>query len=149
MGVKGWDPFQDLNELQERMNRLFEESISRTRSVEDGLLTGAWSPSVDIYETEGGLVLIAELPGVVKEDIHIDIKENVLVLKGDRKRDASVKEENYYRMESYYGQFSRTFTFPYSVESEKIIASLKDGLLEIRLPRLREKEAKAITVEIE
>ena len=149
MGVKGWDPFQDLNELQERMNRLFEESISRTRSVEDGLLTGAWSPSVDIHETEGGLVLIAELPGVAKEDITIDIKENVLVLTGERKRDVSVKEENYYRMERYYGQFSRTFTFPYSVESEKIVASLKDGLLEIRLPRLREKEARAITVEIE
>lgn len=149
MGVKGWDPFQDLNELQERMNRLFEESISRTRSVEDGLLTGAWSPSVDIHETEGGLVLRAELPGVAKEDIQIDIKENVLVLKGERKRDVGVKEENYYRMERFYGQFSRTFTFPYQVETGKIIASLKDGLLEIQLPRLREKEANAMTVEIE
>jgi len=148
MGVKGWDPFQDLNELQERMNRLFEESIARTRSVEDGLLTGTWSPSVDIHETDEGLVLIAELPGVAKEDIHIDIKENLLILKGERKRDVNVKEENYYRMERYYGPFSRTFTFPYPVESEKIEANLKDGLLEIQLPRQKEQETKAITVEV-
>ena len=149
MVMKQWNPFQDLSQLQERMNRLFEESISRTRGLEEGVLTGTWSPSVDIHEVDDGLMLIAELPGVSRENLQIDIKENILTLKGERRRDMNVKEENYYRMERYHGPFNRTFTLPDPIESGKVTASLTDGLLEIRLPKMKEKESEPITVSVE
>ena len=88
----------------------------------------------------------AELPGVDKKDIKIDLKDRLLTLSGERSYDNEVKEENYYRRERSYGKFQRAFTLPADVDSEKIKAEFKDGVLEIEVPKPEEKKAKQVTV---
>jgi HSP20 family protein len=101
---------------------------------------------VDIYETDGALVLKAELPGFSKDDIHIELKENTLVIKGERKHEDEVKDGNYHRMERTYGAFQRSFVLPTTVDREKVNASYKDGVLELRLAKMLEAQPKRIAV---
>ncbi len=148
MAIVRWDPFKELLTLQERMNRLFDEVLPRTRE-EEGLGKGVWSPAVDIYETEDSIVLKAELPGIKREDISVEIKDNVLVLKGEKKFERDVKEENYHRMERSYGAFQRSFTLPNIVDKDKVKARYKDGVLEVILPKAEEAKPKHIKVEVQ
>jgi HSP20 family protein len=108
--------------------------------------TGSLSPRVDIYEEEGELVMKAELPGVDKNDIAIDVKNNVLTLKGERSTEETDKKENWYRRERVYGSFTRSFELPDDVDPEKISADYKDGVLKIRFPKTEKAEPKRITV---
>lgn len=148
MAIRRWDPFKDLLTLQERMNRLFDEVLPRTRE-EETLERGVWSPAVDIYETEDSIVLKAELPGVKREDVSVEIKDNLLVLKGEKKFERDVKEENYHRMERAYGAFQRSFTLPNIVDKDKVRARYKDGVLEVILPKAEEAKPKQIKVEVQ
>ncbi len=149
MAIVRWDPFRDLSVIQDRINRLFDESLSRSKSFDkENLTSGFWSPAVDIYETDSDIVLKAELPEMDQKDIHINIENNVLTLKGERKLDKETKEENYHRLECSYGSFSRSFSLPSAVEVEKIKAQYKDGVLKISMPKKVEKKAKKIDVEI-
>ena len=106
MAVIRWDPFRDMNVLQDRMNRLFEDAGRGWRGSEPSATT-AWSPAVDIFETEGEIVVKAELPGMERKDITLNLEKNVLTLKGERRFDKETKEENYHRVERAYGGFSR------------------------------------------
>src|SRR3989344_435370 len=146
MALLKWDPFKDLITIQERMNRLFDETISKTHAPGEEI-GGGWSPPVDIYETEEHIILKAELPGVNKNDIEVEIKNNMLVLKGERKFEKNVQEENYHRMERSYGSFQRVFTLPYKVNEEGIKARYHNGILEIVLMKVREQKPKYIKVE--
>lgn len=137
MAVTKWDPFRDLMALQERMNRLFEDSISRFRYDEDGTNAGAWSPPTDIHETESQIILSSELPGLEKSDIDVQVSENQLTIQGERKLERDLKEENYHRIERSYGPFQRTFTLPVSVLKDKISASFHQGILRVTLPKAR------------
>ncbi|OGL41167.1 MAG: molecular chaperone [Candidatus Schekmanbacteria bacterium RIFCSPHIGHO2_02_FULL_38_11] len=149
MAIVRWDPFKDLSAIQDRINRLFDESLSRSKFFDkEGIASGFWSPAVDIYETESDIVLKAELPEIDQKDIHINIENNVLTLKGERKLEKETKEENYHRIERSYGSFSRSFNFPNAVEVEKIKAQYKDGVLKINMPKKAEKKTKKIDVEI-
>ena len=147
MALIRWDPFRDLLSLQDRMNRLFEESMTRNKVFEEALTTGIWSPVVDIYETDTSVILKAELPGMTKEDIAIEINENNLILKGERKFQKDIKEENYHRIERSYGSFSRSFTLPDTVDRERVSASFKDGILEITIPKIEGARPKQIEIE--
>ncbi len=144
-----WDPFRDLVSLQERINKLFEDSLFRTRSGDEGLSSGVWSPPADIFETPEAIVLRAELPGLNKKNIHVEVKDNVLTLSGERKFERGIKEENYHRMERCYGSFTRSFTLPSSVDKDKVKARFKDGILEITLPKAEKAKQKQITVEVQ
>ena len=133
MTLVRWDPFKNLMSLQDRMNRLFEETVQRGQG--EPLSQGTWMPAVDIYETGNEVVLTAELPGMEMEDIDIQVRDNILTIKGDRRMEKSVKEDTYHRVERAYGAFSRSFTLPQMVEHEKISASYSKGLLEVRMPK--------------
>ncbi len=135
MALKRWEPFKDVMTLQERMNRVFNEFFSRPVMEEEGLSRGVWSPAVDICETENEIILKAELPGMKQEDIQLEIRDNVLVLKGERKSGSEVEEGSYHRLERPYGAFQRTFTLPGAVRYEEVRAKYKDGLLEVVIPR--------------
>ncbi len=143
-----WDPWKDLIALQERMNRLLEESFGRLRR-EEGLVSGAWTPAVDIYETENSLVVTAEIPGVSEKDIDVRIENNQLVIKGERKFEKETKEENYHRIERVYGNFYRSFSLPNTVDPDKVKAEYKNGVLKITLGKKEEVKPKQIKIEVE
>ncbi len=141
-----WDPFGELSTLQERMNRLFEERLPSTRNEEE-LNLGTFYPAVDIREGDKEITIKAELPGIKKEDVHIDVNDGVITLSGERKLEKEDKKENYHRIERSYGSFHRSFTLPSTVDVEKIKATYKDGILEATLPKTEEAKPKSIPVE--
>ena len=145
MAVTRWDPFRDLNMLQDRMNRLFDDAGRGWRSDEP-VSTTTWSPAIDIFETEGEIVVKAELPGMDRKDITVHLENNVLTLRGERRFAKETKEENYHRIERSYGGFSRAFSIPMSVDEQSINADYKDGILNIRLPKKEQAEPKQIKI---
>ena len=149
MTLVKWDPFRDVDKLQNRINRMFEDSFGRTRGPDDEMSLCAWRPPVDIYETETGIVLAAELPGVGKENISVEVKDNILTLKGERTANPNIKEKNLYRQERCYGTFQRSFTLQQYIQPNLIKATFKDGVLEIEIPKPDEEQPKQITVKVE
>ncbi|MGH7350980.1 MAG: Hsp20/alpha crystallin family protein [Candidatus Methylomirabilales bacterium] len=148
MGIVRWDPFQDLVSLRERMNRLFEQTLDHSRGEREGMAAWTWAPAVDIYETPDSIVLQAELPGLGKDDIDIQVRDNVLTLKGERRSEKEVKEGNYLRVERAYGGFQRAFTLPAAVQADKIRAAFKDGVLDVSIPKAEEAKPKQIKIEV-
>ena len=148
MAVVRWDPFQDLITLQDRMNHIFEQTMARSRGEREGVGASAWSPPVDIYETADSLMLKAELPGLSKDDIDIQVRDNRLTLKGERRHEKETKEENYLRVERVYGTFQRVFSLPTDVQPDKIRATFKDGVLEVIIPKAEAAKPKHIKVEV-
>jgi len=152
MAIIRWEPFRDLLTLQDRMNRVFDESLRGAPrgnpSEDDWALGGSWAPSVDIYEQDGNIVLKAELPGIDAKDVDIRLEDNVLTLRGERKLDNEVKRENYHRVERSYGSFSRSFTLPTVVDQEKIKADYRDGVLRVTLPKREEAKPKQISIAV-
>jgi len=148
MAIIRWmDPFRELSTIQERMNQLFEDFVGRSFGGREGeLAVGGWAPTVDIYETDDDIVVTAELPGLEKDQIGVEYKEGVLTLRGERKLEREVKEENCHRMERSYGAFHRSFTLPGSIDEEKISARMKNGVLEIHLPKKEAAKPKQIKV---
>src|SRR5437899_8093104 len=134
MAVTRWDPFRDLNMLQDRMNRLFDDA-GRTWRTDEPAATTSWSPSVDIFETEGEIVVKAELPGMDRKDIQLNLENNVLSLRGERKFQKETKDDNYHRIERSYAVFSRAFSIPATVAEGRIRPTHKERVLTIALPR--------------
>lgn len=147
MTIMRWDPFKDILEIQNRMNRLFEESLRRFRTSDLDIASSGFVPAVDIYETEDSIVVKAELPGVDKNDVKIEVKDGVLTLKGEKKVEKEVKEENFHRIERAYGSFQRSFTLPQNVDKDKIKATFKNGVLEIVIAKKEESKPKEIKIE--
>lgn len=149
MAIMRWEGFRDLLSLQDRMNRLFDESARGAgRGREEDWTTGTWAPAVDIYEQGGDLVLKAELPGVDSKDVDVRIENNVLTLKGERKVDNEVQRDNYHRVERAYGAFTRAFTLPTTVDTTKVKADFRDGVLRIVLPKREESKLKQVQIEV-
>jgi len=146
MAISRWDPFRDLSVLQERMNRLFEDA-GRGYRGDEAAATTTWSPAVDIYETENEIMVKAELPGIDRKDIVLNLDNNVLTLKGERKFEKETRQENYHRIERSYGAFSRAFSIPAIVDEEKIRADYKDGILKIALPKKEQVKPKQIKID--
>lgn len=147
MAIVRWEPFRDLVTAQDRFNRLFEGPFARIFG-EEGITSGAWVPPVDIYEADGNLVLKAELPGVNPDDVEVRIENNTLYLKGERKCEKEVKEENFHRVERSYGSFSRTFTLPQTIDTDKVQAEYKNGVLTLTAPRCEEAKPKTIKIDV-
>ena len=148
MAVVRWEPFRDLLSLQDRMNRMFDESYRGRSASDDWALGGTWAPAVDIYEHEGNIVLTAELPGVDPKDVDVRVENNVLTLRGERKWSDDVQRESYHRVERAYGSFTRSFTLPNVVDTEKIKADFKDGMLKLVLPKREEAKPKQISINV-
>ena len=147
MALIHWtDPFRDVATLQDRMNRIFEDHLDRGRSGEEGLRTGVWMPAVDIYETKDAICVRAELPGVDKDAVNVEVKDGVLALHGERKFEKEVKEENYHRVERAYGTFHRSFSLPSSVDGERVTARMQNGVLEVTLPKREQAKTKKISI---
>jgi HSP20 family protein len=146
MAIVKVDPFRELAAMQDRMARLFGDVYLRD---EDTGFRGSWTPAVDIYETDAhDLVLKVELPGMTREDIEVTVENSTLVLKGTKKFDAEVKEENYRRIERTYGTFHRSFTLPTTVDASKVSADFKNGVLTVKLPFREEAKPRTITVDV-
>jgi HSP20 family protein len=148
MSIKKWDPFRDLLSLQERMNKLFEESLLQTGKERQDISIAGWSPAMDVMESDEEIVLKAELPGIELKDVEVLIKDNILTLRGERKFEKEEEKENYHRIERSYGAFQRSFTLPSTVEQEKVKAKMKDGVLEVRLPKAKGEKSKKIEIEV-
>lgn len=144
--IRWTDPFRDVAVLQDRMNRLLGDYLERSQPQEEGVGMSIWNPNVDIFETKDAICVRAELPGVKRDDVHVEVKEGVLTLRGDRKFEKEVKEENYHRIERAYGTFHRSFTLPSSVDAEKVSARMKDGVLEVDLPKKEQAKSKKINI---
>lgn len=149
MTIVKWDPFRNVAALQDRINRMFEDSFSQTGRSEDEISSYGWKPSVDIYEVAEGVVIKADLPGVKKEDVSVEVKDNLLTLKGIRKEEQDLEDQCYFCQERSLGQFQRTFTLQYNVLPEKIKASFKNGVLKITVPEPEEDKPRKIRVNID
>src|SRR6185295_19544889 len=150
MAIVRWEPFREMVTIQDRMNRIFDEAFRANRGTgsEEDYALASWAPAVDIYEQEGNIVLKAELPGVDPKDVDVRVENNVLTLRGERKLDSEVKRESYHRVERAYGSFSRSFTLPNVVDTEKIKADYRDGVLRVNLPKREEAKAKQISISV-
>ncbi|MGM0542139.1 MAG: Hsp20/alpha crystallin family protein [Pseudomonadota bacterium] len=140
------DEFKELKEMEERFRNLFPD----TSSSFDTNLVG-FSPSVNTREGDYAYHIEVDLPGVKKKDIKVEVKDNRITISGERKSKNEVEEEGYYRLESNYGKFERSFTLPEGVDSENVKASAEDGVLEVTLPKLvadKEKKKKSKQIEV-
>lgn len=143
MALIRWRPERSRYSMLEQVGRMMED-MAKDFGDEGNL--GAWSPSVNIYDKDGKLVVEAELPGVNKDDIEVHVENGVLTLRGERKKEEEVKDENFYRLERSYGSFSRSFTLPSDVDADKIEASYKDGMLILKAPRTEAAKAKQVKI---
>src|SRR2546430_655335 len=140
-----WEPFRGVTSLQEQVNRLFNDAFER--QGEESSLT-AWAPAVDIYETEHELVVKADLPDIDSKDLDIRVENNVLTIRGERKFEKKVNEENYLRVERAYGSFARSFTLANTVNSDAIKAEYQNGVLTLTIPKREEAKPKQIKVNV-
>jgi HSP20 family protein len=142
--ISRWDSFRGLGSLQDQVNRLFEDRFNRARAAESDL--GTWAPAVDIYETEHELVVKAELPEVDENEIDVRVENNTLTIRGERKFQKEVSEDNYLRVERVYGPFTRSFSFPNTVDVDAIKAEYRHGVLTVRMPKREESKPKQIKI---
>jgi HSP20 family protein len=132
--------------LQDQVNRLFDDNFTRNRSSQSDLAT--WAPAVDIYETENELVVKADLPDFQDKDIDVRVENNTLTIRGERKFEKDVKEENYLRIERAYGAFMRSFSLPNTVSSENIRADYRNGVLTLHMAKREESKRKQIKISV-
>src|SRR5881296_4709163 len=140
-----WEPFRGVVTLQDHINRLFEDLVGR-RGEESSLT--AWAPAVDIYETEHELVVKADLPEIDPKDLDIRVENNILTIRGERKFEKKVNEDNYLRVERAYGSFARSFTLANTVNSDAIKADYQNGVLTLNIPKREEAKPKQIKVNV-
>ena len=146
MALARWTPAAHLQSFQEEMNRMFNEFFQGGTGSDQGWAAGAWTPPVDIYETEDALVLTAMLPGVSKDEVSIEVHNNTLLLRGERKPASAVPDERYYRRECVYGPFQRSFVLPATVDQNQVQATYHDGILELHLPKVATAKPRRIAI---
>lgn len=139
-------PLREMLQLQNDMNRLFTGFFPNGQQEE--MAAAAWSPQVDVYEDTEGIRVHADLPGVEQKDLDIQVDNNTLTVKGERRLMNEDKKENYHRIERVHGSFSRSFMLPEYADTEKVEASFKNGVLEVRIPKRAEKKPKQIKVDV-
>ena len=139
-------PGSKLSLLQDQINRMFFEAFPGPKGDEEEVNLDTWYPPVDIHEADGCIVVQAELPGLKKEDIVIEVKNNILTIEGVRTEDRAIKVKNYYRQERRSGKFHRSFTFPAVILPEKVVATYKAGVLVIKIAKPDEQKTKQVDI---
>jgi HSP20 family protein len=149
-GLRKRQMLDPLRLLENRFARLFEEPYGTFLPFvpEEALAFTAWAPPCDIYETDKDLVIKMEIPEVKKENVFVNVEENILTIRGERKFEEEVKKENFHRMERSYGEFLRTFTLPPFIDVNKIVAEFKEGLLFLHLPKREEAKLRQIEIKV-
>jgi HSP20 family protein len=143
MDLIRWNPLHEALSLQEQMNQLFGGTLLRSDDARQGL----WNPAVDVFEEDDKLVIKAELPGIDKKDISVDLQNGMLTLKGERRHESEEKNgRNFYRREMSYGTFMRSFSIPQDVETDKVKAEYLNGVLTIEVPKPEARKPKQIRV---
>jgi HSP20 family protein len=149
MTLVRWDPFRELEDMSDRLNRMFSrQSLPRTTNGKETMVVADWVPSVDVSETEGEYQIKAEIPDVKKEDVKVTLEDGVLTIQGERRQAKEEKDKKYHRVERSYGNFVRSFTLPDLVDEEKVKAEFKDGVLNLQLPKSEKAKPKAIEVKV-
>ena len=147
MEITIWNPWGDFGSFEKSMDRMFDEAFRNMYPAERKEPTvRSWKPVVDIYEAEDSYVVRADLPGVKKEDIQIDLHDGTLTLRAEKKLEEKASKDNYLRVERAYGNFIREFTLPENVDAQQISAKYTDGVLEVTLPKKEEVKPKKIQV---
>ena len=147
MTLVRWDPFRELEDMSERLNRVFSRPTLRNTGTEN-LTVADWMPTVDISESESEYLIKAELPEVRKEDVKVTVENGVLTLQGERRQEKEEKGKRFHRVERSYGSFVRSFTLPESVDEGGVRAEYKDGVLALHLPKSEKVKPKAIDVKV-
>ncbi|GKS58499.1 molecular chaperone [Nitrospira sp.] len=147
MTLVRWDPFRELEEMSDRLNRVFARPAARP-SGKETLTVADWIPTVDISETDGEYLIKAELPEVKKEDVKVSVEDGVLTIQGERRQEKEEKGRKFHRVERSYGSFVRSFTLPESVDEGAVKAEYKDGILNLHLPKTEKVKPKAIDVKV-
>lgn len=147
MTLVRWNPFAELINMQERMNRLFGDTYLKP-TLGEREVGEEWSPAVDIYEDADGVAIKAEIPEMDMKDIDVKIEDNTLRIRGERKLENEDKKDNYHRIERYCGSFSRSFTLPSTVDQEKVKATYDRGILRISLPKKEEIKPRKIKIDV-
>jgi len=142
MALIRWSPWRELESMQRHLSRVLDDS-----NMALGMDESHWLPAVDIRETADAIVVHAELPGIDKKDVKVDVRDGVLTISGERKYEKDVKEENVHRIERSYGSFTRSFSLPSHVDVNKVEAKLDNGVLEVRLPKTDTAKPKSISVQ--
>lgn len=145
MTLLRWQPQRDFTSLRRRFNQMFENDYFHG---EEDTAISCWTPATDIFESKDDFVLKVELPGISKDDVNIEFENGILTINGERKEEKEVKEEDLHRVERCYGTFSRSFRLPKNVNDKKISAKMKDGILELKVPKAEEVKAKAIPINV-
>jgi HSP20 family protein len=146
MTLVRWNPVHDFSVLQNQMNRLFEDTMGTWFADSNGKGLTNWVPLADIYETDNDLVVRCELPGVDPKAVDVRVENNVLTIRGERQFDPTVQPENYHRLERPYGTFTRSFTLPAMIDSDKIRAEYRDGILHLMLPKSEKAKPRRIQI---
>jgi HSP20 family protein len=148
MTLVRWDPFRELEDMSDRLNRVFARPALRSTNGKENLTVADWMPTVDISESEGEYLIKAELPEVKKEDVKVTVENGVLTLQGERRQEKEEKGKKFHRVERSYGSFIRSFTLPESVDESMVKAEYKDGVLNLHLPKSERVKPKAIDVKV-
>ena len=148
MSIVRWDPFRELEEMNDRLNRVFGRASLAHAKDKDAMVAFDWAPSVDISENNEEFVIKAELPGVNKDDVKVAVEEGIVRIQGERKQEKEEKDKKFHRVERSYGSFLRTFSLPTNIDEAKIQAQFKDGVLNVRLPKSASAKPKAIEVKV-
>ncbi len=141
-----WNPMRDMVDLRHQMNHIFDDAFGSVVRGDSRLSMWNRYPTVDIYDNDENIIIKAELPGIDKKAIVVDVKDGVLTLKGERSFNNEIKEEKYICRERTFGKFERVFRLPADVDPEKISAAYKDGILKINIPKPEEQRPKQIAV---
>ena len=148
MALVRWDPFRELEEVSDRLNRMFARPAAARTNGKETMIVADWTPSVDISETEVEYQIKAEIPDVKKEDVKVTLEDGVLTIQGERRQEKEETGKKYHRVERSYGSFVRSFTLPDLVDEGKVKAEFKDGVLNLQLPKSEKAKPKAIEVKV-
>lgn len=147
MALVRWDPGYEVDSLQSEVNRIFDSFFGNDRRANaSGTAARRWIPAMDLAETEGELILTADLPGMSEEDVEIEIKDNVLTISGERTASTEQQERGYHRVERSVGRFSRSLTLPEGVDADQIVAAFDRGVLEVTIPKPEERKPHRVTI---
>lgn len=146
MSLARWDPFRELQSLENQMNRLFRRGFSENSRPEEALAMSQFAPPVDVYEDDSKLSIKMDIPGIDAKDLSIRTDGNLLTVSGERKFEDEENKDNYRRVEREYGSFSRSFTLPASADTDKITADFENGTLRIDIAKRPDSRSKQIKI---
>lgn len=148
MNIIKWDPFKEMEDVSNRLNRIFRRSSDSVQSSRESMTVADWSPSADITETDAAYLIKAEIPGVNKQDVKVTVQDGMLTIQGERRMEKEEKGKKFHRVECSYGSFVRSFRMPDDADENSVNAEFKDGMLNVTLAKSAKAKPKSINVDV-